>query len=104
MKEPLTVKGTGSLSYALVDPSSAHGSSIDPKTGVVTIAHDYLNTQVKANKSPAYVFPVKVVSTETKTSALTTGYFYVVVDYADATVNGLQSSYDVGTSLNSYRF
>ncbi len=98
VKEPLTVKGTGSLSYALADPSSANGASIDPKTGVVTIPHSYLNAQAKANKSPAYVFPVKVVSTETKTSALTTGYFYVVVDYADATVKGLQSSYDLGTS------
>ncbi|MGN8773170.1 hypothetical protein [Candidatus Weimeria sp. HCP3S3_B5] len=97
VKEPLTVKGTGNLSYALAT-TPKHGESIDPKTGVVTISHDYLNAQAKANKSPAYVFPVKVVSTETKTSALTTGYFYVVVDYADATVNGLQSSYDLGTS------
>ncbi len=93
VKEPLTVKGTGSLSYALVNPA-VHGESIDPKTGVVTISHDYL----KDNTNPTYVFPVKVVSTETKTSALTTGYFYVVVDFADATVNGLQSSYDLGTS------
>jgi len=93
VKEPLTVKGTGSLSYALVNPA-VHGESIDPKTGVVTIPHDYL----KNNTNPTYVFPVKVVSTETKTSALTTGYFYVVVDFADATVNGLQSSYDLGTS------
>ena len=94
VKEPLTVKGTGNLSYALVDTTSAHGASIDPKTGVVTIPHSYLNSDSFAS----YVFPVKVVSTETKTSALTTGYFYVVVDYADATVNGLQSSYDLGTS------
>ena len=93
VKEPLTVKGTGNLSYALAT-TPKHGESIDPKTGVVTIPHDYL----KNNTNPTYVFPVKVVSTETKTSALTTGYFYVVVDFADATVNGLQSSYDLGTS------
>ncbi|MDY6352681.1 MAG: hypothetical protein SPL57_06530 [Lachnospiraceae bacterium] len=100
VKEPLTVKGTGNLSYALAT-TPKHGESIDPKTGVVTISHDYLNDKAHwtvANTTPTYVFPVKVVSTETKTSALTTGYFYVVVDFADATVNGLQSSYDLGTS------
>jgi hypothetical protein len=93
VKEALTVKGAGNLSFALAD-TAKHGESVDAKTGVVTIPHSYLNS----NNFASYVFPVKVVSTETNTSALTTGYFYVVVDYADATVNGLQSSYDLGTS------
>ena len=97
-KETLTVNATGTKSFALAnDP--VHGESIDSKTGVITISHDYLNKCDKAGTNPAYVFPVKVTSSETSTSALTTGYFYVVVDYADAKLSGVQDSYDVGTSL-----
>ena len=94
VKEALTVKGAGTLSYSLVNEKDKDRASIDSKTGVISIPHSVINS---ANFS-SYVFPVKVVSTETKDSALTTGYFYVVVDYPDAKVTGLENSYQVGTS------
>ena len=97
VKEAITVKGTGKLSYALAG-TTKHGESIDAKTGQITIPHSWLNTH---KDNPSYVFPVKVVSTETNTSALTTGYFYVVVDFADAQISGLEDSYEVGTSLTA---
>jgi hypothetical protein len=94
VKEALTVKGAGTLSYSLVNEKDKDHASIDSKTGVISIPHSVINS---ANFS-SYVFPVKVVSAETKDSALTTGYFYVVVDYPDAKVTGLENSYQVGTS------
>jgi len=100
VKEDLTVKGNGTLSFSLAnDP--AHKESVDAKTGQITIPHEYLNNYFKDAKAgiKPFVFPVKVVSTETNSSALTTGYFYVVVDYADASITGLEDSYNVGTSI-----
>ena len=100
VKEDLTVKGNGTLSFSLAkDP--AHKESVDAKTGQITIPHEYLNDHFKDAKAgiQPFVFPVKVVSTETNSSALTTGYFYVVVDYADASITGLEDSYNVGTSI-----
>ncbi|MBQ1916104.1 MAG: hypothetical protein II177_01320 [Lachnospiraceae bacterium] len=96
VKEALTVKGAGTLTYALAGEAK-HGESVDAKTGQITIPHSYLNS----TSFKSYVFPVKVTSSETQTSALTTGYFYVVVDYPDAQITGLESSYEVGTSLTA---
>ena len=96
VKEALTVKGTGTPTYALAGDAK-HGESVDAKTGEITIPHSYLNS----TNFKSYVFPVKVVSSETTTSALTTGYFYVVVDYPDAQITGVEDSYEVGTSLTS---
>jgi hypothetical protein len=99
VKEPLTVKGKGNLSYALVNEEDKN-VSIDAKTGQITVSHDFLQKNFKDQKTNTqpYVFPVKVTSTETNTTALTTRYFYVVVDYADAQITGLEDSYEVGTS------
>ena len=96
VKEALTVKGAGTLTYALAGEAK-HGESVDAKTGQITIPHSYLNS----TSFKSYVFPVKVTSSETQTSALTTGYFYVVVDYPDAQITGVEDSYEVGTSLTS---
>ncbi len=96
VKEALTVKGAGTLTYALAGEAK-HGESVDAKTGQITIPHSYLNS----TSFKSYVFPVKVTSSETQTSALTTGYFYVVVDYPDAQITGVESSYEVGTSLTA---
>ena len=96
VKEALTVKGAGTLTYALAGEAK-HGESVDAKTGQITIPHSYLNS----TSFKSYVFPVKVTSSETTTSALTTGYFYVVVDYPDAQITGVESSYEVGSSLTA---
>lgn len=96
VKEALTVKGAGTLTYALAGEAK-HGESVDAKTGQITIPHSYLNS----TSFKSYVFPVKVTSSETQTSALTTGYFYVVVDYPDAQITGVESSYEVGSSLTA---
>lgn len=93
VKEDLTVKGTGKRTFALADKAK-NNESVDAKTGQIRISHAYLNSD---NFVP-YTFAVKVTSSETSTSALTTGYFYVVVDYADAQLTGLEKSYSIGTS------
>lgn len=97
VKEALTVSGSNHT-YALAN-ASVNGESVDSKTGEITIPHSYLNNCYKNGIDPSYSFPVKVVTSETDTNALTTGYFYVVVDYPDASISGLQDSYTVGTSL-----
>jgi len=89
-----TSANKANLTYSLAN-ASVYGESIDEKTGVITIPHSW-TTDSHFN---SYGFPVKVVSASTNTSAMTTSYFYVVVDYADATLNGLQDSYDIGTTL-----
>ena len=93
VKEDLTVKGTGKLTFALADKAK-NNESVDAKTGQIRISHAYLNS----DDFVPYTFAVKVTSSETSTSALTTGYFYVVVDYADAQLTGLEKSYSIGTS------
>ena len=96
VKEAITATSANkaNLTYSLAN-ASVYGESIDEKTGVITIPHSW-TTDSHFN---SYGFPVKVVSASTNTSAMTTSYFYVVVDYADATLNGLQDSYDIGTTL-----
>ena len=96
VKEAITATSANkaTLTYSLAN-ASVYGESIDEKTGVITIPHSW-TTDSHFN---SYGFPVKVVSASTNTSAMTTSYFYVVVDYADATLNGLQDSYDIGTAL-----
>lgn len=89
-----TSANKANLTYSLAD-SPVYGESVDEKTGVITIPHSW-TTDSNFN---SYGFPIKVVSASTDTSAMTTSYFYVVVDYADATLTGLQDSYDIGTSL-----
>ena len=99
VKEAITVKGAGKLTFSLASDAATTscGATVDSKTGVITIAHSFLNKTTYDPINHNYVFAVKVVSSETTTSALTTGYFYVVVDYPDATITGLESSYEVGT-------
>ena len=96
VKEAITATSANkaNLTYSLANPS-VYGESIDEKTGVITIPHSWTT----ASDFNSYGFPVKVVSASTNTSAMTTSYFYVVVDYADATLTGLQDSYDIGTAL-----
>ena len=96
VKEAITATSANkaNLTYSLAN-ASVYGESIDEKTGVITIPHSW-TTDSHFN---SYGFPVKVVSASTNTSAMTTSYFYVVVDYADATLTGLQDSYDIGTTL-----
>lgn len=96
VKEAITATSANkaTLTYSLAK-TSVYGESVDEKTGVITIPHSYTTN----DNFNSYGFPIKVVSASTNTSAMTTSYFYVVVDYADASLSGLQDSYDIGTTL-----
>ena len=66
---------------------------IDAQTGEITVPYGV--TELKEIQNEA--FAVKVVSSGTAAFEATTGYFYFVVDYSDATISGLQNAYTVGT-------
>ena len=78
------------LTYSFVEDYSAKGLTIDPTTGAITV--DY--NKIKAQGAPALgTYAVKVVSDATSKSESTTSYYYVVVDYPDKTITGLDGRY-----------
>jgi len=76
------------LTYSFVEDYSAKGLTIDPTTGAITV--DY--NKIKAGTALG-TYAVKVVSDATSKSESTTSYYYVVVDYPDQTITGLNDRY-----------
>lgn len=76
------------LTYSFVEDYSAKGLTIDPTTGAITVDYNKIKTGVALN-----TYAVKVVSDATSKSESTTSYYYVVVDYPDKTITGLDGRY-----------
>ena len=76
------------LTYSFVEDYSAHGLTIDPTTGAITVDYNKIKT-----KAALGTYAVKVVSDATSKSESTTSYYYVVVDYPDKTITGLDGRY-----------
>ena len=100
--EKLSASTTGKGQFSFTLPKNIAGVTVDEKTGEITLDYD------KVVKNFGYgntlVFPVMVTTSEvTGSSALTYRYIYVVVDYTDVTINGLEKSYNVGTSVRATR-
>ena len=86
----VTSANNARLTYSFVEDYSAKGLTIDPTTGAITV--DY--NKIKAVGAPALgTYAVKVVSDATSKSESTTSYYYVVVDYPDKTITGLDGRY-----------
>ena len=95
-------KNNAKLSYAFVKDYSSKGLVIDPSTGKITIDYTKCTDGTSTKVATAMgVYAVKVVSNETNTSAATTSYYYVVVDYPDQTISGLEDNYTVGSCADT---
>lgn len=98
--EKLSASTTGKGQFSFTLPKNIAGVTVDEKTGEITL--DYDKVVKNFHYDDKLVFPVMVTTSEvTGSSALTYRYIYVVVDYTDVTINGLEKSYNVGTSVRA---
>ena len=90
----VTSANKANLTYSLAAKPDGSNADIDANTGKITIPY----TQVKKapNNKAFGVYAVKVISAATATSEQTTSYYYVVVDYPDKAITGVQDQYTVG--------
>ncbi|MGN0241187.1 MAG: Ig domain-containing protein [Candidatus Weimeria sp.] len=94
IKTSTTATGAAlSFVFAATNSNTEDGMVIDSKTGEITVP--YGQTELAKVQGKAYA--VKVVSSGASGFEATTGYFYFVVDFSDATYSGLEDAYTVGT-------
>lgn len=110
IETPVATSANGAkLTYSFVKNYDTNGLTINPATGKITIDYtkctdDYISGNVHYLPTvlrSGNVYGVKVVSAETSKSAATTSYFYVVVDYPDQKISGLEDNYTVGACSNN---
>ncbi len=103
VESPVATSANGAkLTYSFDDDvktMSAKGLTIDPSTGKITL--DYNKCK---SGDVLGVYAVKVVSAATSKSEATTSYYYVVVDYPDQPIKGLEDNYTVGTCDDNSRY
>ena len=96
VESPVATSANGAkLTYSFDDDvktMSTRGLTIDPSTGKITLDYNKCKTGAVLG-----VYAVKVVSAATSKSEATTSYYYVVVDYPDQPIKGLEDNYTVGT-------
>ena len=94
IKTSTTATGAAlSFVFAATNSNTQDGMVIDSKTGEITVP--YGPNELAKVQGKAYA--VKVVSSGASGFEATTGYFYFVVDFSDATYSGLEDAYTVGT-------
>ena len=108
VESPVVTSANGAkLTYSFDDDvktMSDRGLTIDPSTGKITLDYtkctDTVNKADGKDKLPTVMVPgvyaVKVVSAATSKSEATTSYYYVVVDYPDQKITGLEDHYTIG--------
>ena len=88
----ITSANNASLSYSFAYQKDSK-ATINPSTGEITIPYEDVKPSSKAGLG---VYVVKVVSAATSKSAQTTSYYYVVVDYPDLAISGIEDKYTLG--------
>ncbi|MDD5955738.1 MAG: hypothetical protein PUC40_01980 [Lachnospiraceae bacterium] len=88
----VTSANNASLSYSFASQQDSK-ATINPSTGEITIPYEDVKSSSKAGLG---VYVVKVVSAATSKSAQTTSYYYVVVDYPDLAISGIEDKYTLG--------
>ena len=94
----VTSANNASLSYSFAYQKDSK-ATINPSTGEITIPYEDVKSSSKAGLG---VYVVKVVSAATSKSAQTTSYYYVVVDYPDLAITGIQNKYTLGTCADVF--
>ncbi len=89
----VTSANNASLSYSFAYQKDSK-ATINPSTGEITIPYE--DVKSSSAKAGLGVYVVKVVSAATSKSAQTTSYYYVVVDYPDLAISGIEDKYTLG--------